>query len=457
MNRRQSLCLGLAAIGLASSLTEPARAETPIEAAQTFVNDLSQGRIDEASRKLDATMSASLPTEKLRGVWGDLLIQAGGFESFAAPQYSKQGGFDVVLIPAIFNRRTMNLTMVVNGEMKIAGFRIEPGSPPNHGGYVPPSYDQPEKYEIASVEFGDQMWVARGILTLPKVEGRVPAVILVHGSGPHDEDQTIGPNKPFKDIAGGLSSRGVAVLRYPKRTHAYRLRLAAEGSISVREEVIDDALEAVQYLRARKEIDPKRIYVLGHSLGATLAPQIAAEVGDLAGIIMLAATPRDLTDVLLDQLKYIADLPSPKQAKRREQYEEIRKTLEDVRAGKLDQGTTVLNVPLSYWKELSSMAAQAFEQTKRLKCRMLFLNGGRDYQVVSKDFDLYKDALNDRPNARFKWFPDLNHLFFPGTGTPTPEEYGEAGHIDPRVIEYVADWIKERDAAKTKAPSAESP
>lgn len=452
MNRHQSYCLLLGAIGL---LSTAAIAETPIEVAQNFVDQLSKKQTEEAVKKLDANMSASLPSDKLSGVWGDLILQGGAFESFGAPQYSKQDGYDVVLIPAFFARRTMNLTLVINGENKIAGFRIEPGGPMNHGAYMPPPYDHPDRYEVASVEFGDQMWLARGILTLPKVEGRVPAVVLVHGSGPHDEDQTIGPNKPFKDLAGGLSARGIAVLRYPKRTQAYRLRLAAEGSISVREEVIDDALEAVQYLRSRKEIDPQRIYVLGHSLGATLAPLIATEVGDLAGIIMLAATPRDLTDVLLDQLKYIAELPSPKQQKRKEQYEEIRSTLEKVRAGKLDEGATVLQVPMSYWKELSSMAAQAFGQTKRLKCRMLFFNGGRDYQVTNRDFDLYKDALKDKPNAVFKWWPDLNHLFFPGNGKPTPEEYGESGHIDERVIEYIADWIKQ--AAPAKTPSAESP
>lgn len=430
----------LIGVAACSQAGQDAKQQTPIEVAELFAARLSNANADGAFALFDKKLKESLPPEKLRAAWGDVVIQSGGFEAFGTSCYSKQAGYDVVVIPSKFGKRMMDLTLTLNADRSIAGFKIEP-SAINDGAYVPPDYDHPERYEVASVEFGDEMWLVRGVLTLPRVEGRVPVVILVHGSGPHDEDMTLGPNKPLRDIAAGLSSQGIAVLRYPKRTYTYRLRLAAEGIVSVREEVIDDALEAIQYLHSRKEIDPKRIYLLGHSLGAALAPQIAAESGTLAGIVLLAATPRDLTDVLLDQLKYIAELPSPRQEQNRRNYEETSKTLQDVRAGKLDEGTMVLNVPISYWKELSAAVQEAFRHAKRLKCRMLFLNGGRDYQVTSRDFDLYKDALKDNPNASFKWFPEVNHLFFPGKGKSTPQEYGEAGHVDERVLNEIVQWI----------------
>src|SRR5213596_1729423 len=105
-------------------------------------------------------------------------------------------------------------------------------------------------------------------------DGPFAAVLLVHGTGPNDRDETIGPNKPFRDLAGGLASRGIAVLRYDKRTKAYSAEYAKKGSISIREEVIDDALAAIAFLRSQPRIDKERIFVIGHSLGAILVPEI---------------------------------------------------------------------------------------------------------------------------------------------------------------------------------------
>ena len=90
-----------------------------------------------------------------------------------------------------------------------------------------------------------------------------PGVVLVHGSGPNDRDETIGPNKPFRDLAWGLATRGIAVLRYEKRTKRHRLKMALlANSLTVKEETIDDAVAAVTTLHAVEEIDASRIFVL---------------------------------------------------------------------------------------------------------------------------------------------------------------------------------------------------
>jgi dienelactone hydrolase len=120
---------------------------------------------------------------------------------------------------------------------------------------------------------------------MPIGAGPFPAIVLVHGSGPNDRDETIGPNKPFRDLALGLASRGIAVLRYDKRTKAYPAKLAASKDLTVKEEVIDDALEGVKTARSQPKIDPARVFVLGHSLGGMLIPRVAAGDASLAGVI----------------------------------------------------------------------------------------------------------------------------------------------------------------------------
>lgn len=119
------------------------------------------------------------------------------------------------------------------------------------------------------------MYKLPGRFTFPKEGKNFPIVILVHGSGPHDMDETIGPNKPFKDLAEGLASKGVATLRYYKRTKRYPNEVMKEPEINIYNEVVDDALEAIKLAAAHDKLDEKKLFVLGHSLGGMLAPKIA--------------------------------------------------------------------------------------------------------------------------------------------------------------------------------------
>ena len=134
-------------------------------------------------------------------------------------------------------------------------------------------------------------------------------MILVHGSGPHDRDETIGPNKPFRDLAHGLASQGIAVLRYEKRTKEHPVRMAMSvNTITVKEETIDDAVAAFEALKSQEKIDPKRIFVLGHSLGGTLLPRIGKAKDGIAGFISLAGSTRPMEDLVLEQTRYILSL-----------------------------------------------------------------------------------------------------------------------------------------------------
>ena len=142
-----------------------------------------------------------------------------------------------------------------------------------------------------------------GLLTLPDgAEGPVPAVVMVHGSGPSNMDEKVMKLTPFADLSEGLAKRGIASLRYDKRTFTYAKKMAKATDVTVESETIEDALLALDILKNDSRIDSSRIYILGHSMGAMLAPRIDAEWGSARGMVMLAGTPFRMEDIVLRQL-----------------------------------------------------------------------------------------------------------------------------------------------------------
>jgi len=291
-----------------------------------------------------------------------------------------------------------------------------------------------------------------GILALPDLpapEGGFPAVLLVHGSGPLDRDEKIGNQRPFRDIAEGLAERGIAALRYDKRTFVYGRRLVKEiKQFDVHDEVIDDALCATKLLKAHPQIDRDRVFIAGHSFGGMQAPRIDAEGGDYAGIIILAGTIRRLFDVIIDQnidsisamkwpLRQIADRQFAKFREKIEEYDAL--TEEESKSRK------IIRINAYYFKDLDLHPVPDY--LRGLKKPMLVLQGEKDFQVsVQKDFEAYREALKDSPKAEFRLYPGLGHTFTPsvyGEIKKYRKEYKVASKVDSKVIEDMTNWINQ--------------
>lgn len=300
-----------------------------------------------------------------------------------------------------------------------------------------------ERFTEREVSVGAEGFPLPATLTLPQRAGKVPCVILVHGSGPNDRDETIGPNKPFRDLAHGLAERGIASVRYDKRTKVFGAAYVPEGrEPDYDTEAADDAVAAVEQVRAFPEINADSVFVLGHSLGGTLAPRIAERSEGLAGIIVLAGLVRHLGDAVVEQVEYIASLQPASQAAR-QQIAALKEQAENVkRLGTEafdEQVPLPLGLPRSYW--LFANGYHPVEVAARLTLPILILQGERDYQVTMEDFYLWSFRLWRHKNVSFKSYPKLNHLLQEGEGRSTPYEYNQASPVATYVVDDIAAFV----------------
>ena len=452
---RTRLMIVLAISLLAGSFRLPVASEVPAEdpltlKARQFLTALERGDFALAARDFDETMLKVSGPDKLAAFWKDEFPkQVGAFKRQTKARPDKLAGYDIVLVTCEFEKATLDARVVFDKNGKIAGFAFVPSLPP--ASYAPPAYADSRMFDEQEVTVNaGSPWALPGTLTMPKGPGPFPALVLVHGSGPNDRDETLGPNKPFKDLAWGLASRGIAVLRYDKRSKVYGAKIVAdpklEASLTVKEETIDDALAAAALLRRTPKVDPGRVFILGHSLGGFLMPRIAlaAQPMNIAGFISMAGLTRPLEDTILRQVTYLYGLAGNAVS------EEDKKRLERIKSEvariksftEADKGTTVkiMGAMPTYWLDVRGYDPPRTAQS--VVKPMLILQGARDYQVTTEDFENWKAALGSRPDVEFHLYPKLNHFFFEGQGLVTPNEYLQIhGSVAPYVVDDIASWI----------------
>jgi hypothetical protein len=427
----------------AATTTEPATttdAETTTAAAselkrrtREFLGLLADGSFGTAHERFGPTAAEQISEQRLEQVWTGLEDQLGPFRSVSGLETTEQGEYDVVTGVADF-RQGQREIVVAFGAEGISGFRIRRVS----ADWSPPEYADRSSFTEREVTLqATDGCTLGGTLTVPTGVENAPGVVVVHGQGPNDRDGTVGPNKPYKDLAWGLASRGVAVLRYDKRTQACDVNFA---EVTIQQAVTDDALTAVERLR-ETDIVADDVVVAGHSIGGTLAPRIAERDGDLAGVVMLAALARSAPDAIVDQNEYLVERDGTVTAAEERQLEQARELAETIRTLDIADDEVPYLGGDEYWRTLAE--AEPVQTAKRLDVPWLFLQGERDYQVtVEDDLALWRQALGDESNATFRQYPTLNHLFMPGTGKPSPEEYFERNHVGEAVVADIASFAE---------------
>jgi dienelactone hydrolase len=269
--------------------------------------------------------------------------------------------------------------------------------------------------------------------TIPDHGGPFPAVVLIHGSGPSDRDETVVVNKPFRDLALQLGERGIASLRFDKRTYAHAKSISLETAVTmtVEDEVIADALAAITAVRQHPEVNERAIFVIGHSLGARLTPEIVQRDGRVAGAVLLAAPARPLPEMILEQMVVAGA--------RADQIAAARAKADRLAAGMMGPTELFFGASAHYLDDLERRAPPV--RARMVGKPLLFIWGERDYQVTGKDRQIWQRALQGVSKVSIQTFPRLNHLMIAGDGPPGPAEYQTPGVVDSSVVDAIATFV----------------
>lgn len=417
----------------------------PVDATQ-FVSNLAAGHYDAVEKIFTPQMAQAMPAEKLRAVWSAVIAKVGPFRRIEGTNLTMVEGYHVVVVTCQFQKSELGLRVVLDSKERVAGLFFVRA--PAKESWSAPSYAQPSNFHERMVTVVYDRWRLPGTLTLPSGEGPFAGVVLVPGSGPNDEDETLGPNKLFNDLAWGLASRGIAVLRYTKRTRQYGKAFTPGPEFTVNDTTVNDARAATALLAKQPEIDPHRVFVLGHSLGGMMAPRIATGNPNVAGIIILAGPTQPYGKEFARQIRYIVSVETPGTA-RGERYIQLAEAFEQAIESpslKPDQIVTEppgTRIPGSYFLDLRSY--NPVETAAAMKIPIFVLRGGKDYQVTRLDYAGWQSGLKNDPKATFNFYPELTHLFMAsqskGTALGTPADYEIPGHVNEAVINDIADWV----------------
>ncbi|HEY0197639.1 MAG TPA: alpha/beta fold hydrolase [Rhodanobacter sp.] len=398
-----------------------------------------------ARTDFNAKVGAALSAEKLQQVWTQIQQQAGLYQKHDAPETQTVGDQQAIITRLAFANLPLNAVVRCDSDGKISTFRLVPAAATE----VAKAVVQSNGLRELPLPVASPLGPLPGTLTLPAGNGPFPAVLLVAGSGPHDADETIGPNKPFRDIAQGLAAAGIASLRYDKRTYVYGARIAADTSITIDDEVTDDALSALTVLARQPHIDAGHVFVLGHSLGAMMAPRIGQRAPQLAGLILLAAPARPLLDVSAEQVRELGrgKGEASEQIAAGEKAIDAERKLLSAADPRHPPAGTFAGALQSYWLSLHQYDQLAV--ARNLAIPMLIAQGGSDFQVSpANDFARWKQELGGTSRVVFRLYPGLSHLFIPAGKTHSVADYNAPGHVDGAVIGDIASWIKAQPAKR---------
>lgn len=408
----------------------------PAVVASAVVEMVREARYADVEELFASRLRAAAPSPTLRMGWEGQISRLGSVATVGAPvSEPAEAGLVRVSVPVTFDRGGLTVVLSIDDAGTLHDLVLAPPA----ASWAPPPYAAPGRFSEHEITVGSGPLVVPGTLSLPRGRGPHPGVVMLT-AGPFDRDLTTGPNKPFKDLAWGLASRGVAVVRFDKVNHVHA-RVAAEPGFTMVEEYVPHAVAAVRLLQRQSGVDPARVFVLGHSGGGKAAPRVAAAEASVAGLVILAGDTLPLPQAIMRVVRYLAELaPGPAATAAVASFARQAALVDDPDLSPTTPAEELLfGWPASYWLDLRGYDPVA--TAAGLDKPMLILQGGRDYQVtVADDLVRWQAGLAHRPDVTIRVHDAADHLFFAGAGPSTPADYESPHHVEPAVVADIADW-----------------
>lgn len=416
-----------------------------VQNAVQFLTNMEEGNGRQALKLSSRALKKSISEQWIETYWTTLMQQlqpqGGSFIGFGTAKVKESNRVHTnVEVELQFEKATFPFILRLDQSGKVDDFQLNMFTGP----FAPdPEYSDPDSFIEKDVVVGKGDFALHGTLSIPKGKGPFPVVVLVQGSGASDQDEAAYALKPFRDLAYGLATKGIAVLRYNKRTFEHTVKTTVDLNHTVDKETTDDALLATSLLEKEKKIDDEQIYILGHSQGGMMVPQMIDQDKrqNIAGAIVMGSPARTIQEVIFDQFDYLLSIGqlSP------QAYDFYSKQFEMINdpnfSGENPPDEFLLGQAM-FWDSFNDISAA--EMAKDQNKPLLIIQGERDYQVISDiETPIWKEELSHRDNVEYRLYPMLNHFFTEGEGEmSTPAEYLTPANIPEYIINDIAEWVK---------------
>ncbi|HWS37282.1 MAG TPA: hypothetical protein VN408_31700 [Actinoplanes sp.] len=379
--------------------------------AASVVDMARQARFADIEALFAPALRAVVADGTLRMVWSAENERIGRITSVAEPESGR--------VEVVGERGSFAVIAAIGDDGLLHGLQVAPST---RIAWQPPAYADPARF--TEYEVADR--AVHGAVTVPRGSGPWPAAVLLSGGGPFDRDETVGPNKPLKDLAWGLATLGVASLRFDKPADAETMT----------DEYLPPGLAAARMLQDLPVVDPRRVFVVGHSAGGRIAPRLAAADPSIAGVVIMAGDTVPLSRATVRVMRRLGAETA--------MIDLLERQAAAVEDPDLTPGAPaadlLFGLPAAYWLDRRSYDPVA--TAAELGRPVLVLQGGRDYQVtVADDLPLWRAGLAHLPHAEIRIHDSCDHLFFPGDRPSGPADHHEPHHVDVRVVDGIATWL----------------